>query len=197
MSYFEPLFEDCCSCECCEMLHVCRVEVDAKTEFVETHPDYGMAEYDNGVVESGLLLDEYGQPLLQRRSSVWSKLVRLFARVGCEQIVLLFIIATMSGCLSGYLKPPASSVVRVTVVSIGLEAAYPLADLWMARDKEFGAVTITGGGSDSCIWVEKAVPPSNIQKYAKWIISCAKQVHGIYSVAIEVDDATIASWDSR
>ena len=154
------------------MLHVCRVEVDAKTEFAE--------------------------PLSIRRRSLWTRLVRKFARVICGQTVLLFIIiVSVSGCWSDYLKPSASSVVRVTAVSIGLEAAYPLADMWMARDAEFGAVTVQGGGSDSVIWVEKAVPPAVVQAYADWIISCAKKVDLIYSVVVESDDTIVASWDNR
>jgi len=115
-----------------------------------------------------------------------NKLARLFAGV--------FILLSVSGCISGYLTPSPASVVRVTVVSAGLEAAYPLADMWMARDAEFGATTLAGGGSDSCIWTEKAVPPAVVQEYADWVISCAKRVADIYSVVIEADSEIVASW---
>lgn len=169
MSYFEPKFENCYSCECCEMLHVCRVEVDAKTEFVE--------------------------PSSIHRRSLRTKLVRQLARVFCGQAVLLLAIV-VSGCFDFSMLPDevAASKVHISVVSTGIGASFELFDRWMVRDAEFGAVTITGGGSDSDIWTEQAVSPAVVQEYVDWIISCAKQVDGIHSVAIKVNGEEVAIW---
>lgn len=95
----------------------------------------------------------------------------------------------VSGCLNAPLLPDeaAASKVHVQVVSTGIGASYELGDKWMARDVEFGVVTVTGGGTDSCIWVEKAVPPNVVDEYVAWIIACAREVDGIISVTIEVD----------
>ena len=211
MSYFEPKFEDCYSCECCDMLNICAVE-DSKVQL------------DLGIWDEKM-----------QHRSFWGKIVGLFrgaesresglARIFCVfrftesravhpacgagqavpvliGLTIILLAITSVGCiesplLSDKITLPAASKVHITVVSTGLGAAYPLADKWMTRDAEFGAVTITGGGSDDHIWTEKAVPPAVVQEYADWIISCAKQVNGIYSVVVEVDDEIIASWSAN
>lgn len=111
-------------------------------------------------------------------------------------LLAVVIVVVTSGCLQVPVLPDgvAARRVHVTTVSTGIGASYELADKWMVRDVEFGAVTMTGGGTDSCIWVEKAVPPDVTDEYVAWVIACAKKVDGIYSVVVEVDGEERAIW---